>query len=151
MAADVGDDALFKKHWDVTDPRFVDLLPTTWAELVEKGFAERRRIMNAHQYHLTEQGWLAGLELNDAFDDGAFRKRAVALVAFLKGHVKGRNPPTDALVHPSHLPPELPFGFVLNALKSGLLQRMFPDKRMNARWDPTKNIRIPITFGMPVE
>jgi hypothetical protein len=151
MAADVGDAPLFDRYWDVTDPRFVDLLPTTWAELAEKGLTERRRVMGYHAYHLTERGWLTGLDLNGTFSDPAFREKAVALVAFLKGQVKGRNAPTDAFIHPSHLPLELPFGFVLNALKSGLLQHMFPDKRMNARWDASKNIRVPITFGIPLD
>jgi len=45
----------------------------------------------------------------------------------------------------------LPFGWVSNVLKAGLLQDMFPDKRMNARWDSgSRVIRVPVTFGMPV-
>lgn len=126
MSAGVGDEALFQKYWDVTDPRFADLAPTTWAELTEKGLVEQRRVQNYRAYHLTEAGWLTGLNLNGTLADAAFREKAVALVVFLKSQVKGRSAASDAIVHISHLPPDLPFGFVLNALKSGLLQEMFP-------------------------
>lgn len=152
IAADVGDAALFEKHWAVADPRFAELVPTTWVELEEKSLIRRRRIMSVGpQYHLTEDGWLEGLRLIGALQDPSFRERVVNLIQFFKGTIAGRRETADAIIHYSRLPQGMPFGFVLNALKSGLLQHMFPDKRMNAYWDATKNIRVPVTFGMPVD
>lgn len=43
-------------------------------------------------------------------------------------------------------------GWVLNLLKSGLLQEMFPSKQMNAYWEKTTaSVRVPQTFDMPID
>jgi len=154
MASEVGEAALFEKFWSVADPRFQDLALTTWVELQEKGLVVPRKIFGADaQYHLTEAGWIVGLRLGGTFDDPEFRARCVRLVKFFKHSVDGRSTTTDALISHHGLPAaDLPFGWVLNALKSCLLQEVFPDKRMNASWDRvSKVIRVPVTFGMPLD
>jgi hypothetical protein len=154
MASEVGDDPLYAVHWVLNDePALKDLLPTTWAELKERGEVEPRNVFGGGpQYHLTEAGWVLGLQLNGTLREKAFRDRCVDLVKYFKSQVVGRADHHDALVsHHEVQAAGFPFGFVLNVLKAGLLQEMFPDKRMNARWDTTsKIIRVPVTFGMPV-
>jgi len=75
----------------------------------------------------------------------------VDLLKYFKSLVDGRRAASDAFVsHHAAQAAGFPVGWLLNALKSGLLQEMFPDKRMNAYWDArSKIVRVPVTFGMP--
>ena len=152
MAADVGDVALFSKEWPSADPRFANLAPTTWAQLQERGLVTRSPVQNELRYLLTEAGWITGLRMNGTLDEEAFRRRCVAFIKFLKGLIKGRQGEWPSRIHYQKLPADFPFGWVLNVLKSGLLQEMFPSKQMNAYWEKaTASVRIPQTFDMPID
>jgi hypothetical protein len=152
MATDLGDEALFKKEWSRLDPRFEALADTTWAQLQERGLVVRSRVQNEPRYALTEAGWVAGLRLNGTLDDVVFRGRCVAFIKFLKSLVDGRYGEWPGRVHYQKIPPDFPFGWALNVLQSGLLQEMFPTKNMNAYWEKrTASIRVPQTFGMPID
>lgn len=152
MASDLADTMLSGKEWPKADPRFADIAPTTRVELPEKGLIVRSPVQNEPRYLLTEAGWLAGLKINGTLDNEEFRARCVELVRYFKSLVNGRDSEWPARVHYQRLPPEPPFGWVFNVLKSGLLQRMFPDKRMNAYWEKeTASVRVPTTFAMPVD
>ena len=129
MAADVGDAALFNMEWPRADPRFASIAPTTWVQLQERRLVTRSPVQNELRYALTEAGWVAGLRLNGTLDDGAFQARCVELVKFLKSLIKGRNGEWPSRIHWQKLPADFPFGWVLNVLKSGLLQRCFPRSR----------------------
>ena len=143
MAADVGDDALFNKEWPAVDPRFANLAPTTWVQLQERGLVTRSPIQNELRYLLTEAGWIEGLRLNGTLDEEAFRARCIDFIKFLKSLIKGRQGESPARIHNQKLPAHFPFGWVLNVLKSGLLQEMFPTKQMNAYCLPTDRSRTP--------
>ena len=152
MAADVGDAALFQVEWPKADPRFADLAATTWPQLHERGLVTRSPVQNELRYALTEAGWIAGLRLNGTLDDQAFRARCVAFIQFLKSLIRGRQGDWPARIHWQKLPVDFPFGWVLNVLKSGLLQDMFPKKQMNAYWDKASaSVRVPQTFDLPVD
>jgi hypothetical protein len=152
MASDLGDEALFEKEWRRLDPRFAALAATTWVQLQERGFVVLSPVRNEPRYALTETGWIAGLRLNGALDDGVVRERCIAFVKFLKSLVDGRQCEWPGRVHYQKIPPEFPFGWALNALRSGLLHEMFPTKNMNAYWEKkTASIRVPQTFGIPMD
>ncbi len=152
MAADVGDAALFEREWPKVDPRFGNLAPTTWIQLQERGLVTRSPVQNEVRYGLTEAGWIAGLRLNGKLDDAAFRARCIEFIRFLKGLIKGRQGEWPDRIHWQKLPPDFPFGWVLNVLKSGLLQEMFPSKQMNAYWEKsTASVGVPQTFDMPID
>jgi len=82
MASKVGDAPLWGVHWAVNnEPALKDLISTTWAELLERGLVERRRVLGGGpQYHLTEAGWVAGLRLNGTLGEQSFRDRCVQSV-----------------------------------------------------------------------
>ena len=134
-----------RKWWDVDRPDFADVVPTTWAELEEKGLIRRHRRNNPPpSYELTEAGWLAGLRLAGAFNSSSSRTRCVELVKYFKSKVAGRRETHDAFVSHEEIARVFPFPWALNVLRSNLLGEMFPGKRMNARWDETqKIIRVP--------
>jgi hypothetical protein len=90
--------------------------------------------------------------LNGTLNEEAFRVRCIELIKFLKSPIEGRQGISPGFVHYRTLPPDFPFGWVLNVLKSGLLQEMFPSKRMNAYWDKaTASVLVPQTFDMPID
>ena len=71
---------------------------------------------------------------------------------FLKHLVDGRGGEVPASLHHEKWPAQFSFGWTLNVLNSELLQRMFPDKRMNAYWQKrTASVRVRVTFGMPLK
>jgi hypothetical protein len=152
MAADVGDVALFMKEWPKADSRFSDISSTTWVQLQERGLLKRSPVQNELRYLLTEAGWIAGLRLNGTLDEEAFRSRCIEFIRFLKGLIKGRQGEWPGRIHHQNLPADFPFGWVLNVLKSGLLQEMFPSQQMNAYWEKASaSVRIPQTFDMPID
>jgi hypothetical protein len=152
MAADVADMALFRMEWPRADPRFANLAPTTWVQLQERRLVTRSPVQNELRYLLTEAGWIAGLRLNGTLDEEAFRGRCIEFTKVLKSLIKGRQGEWPASIHYQKLPADFPFGWVLNVLKSGLLQAMFPSKQMNAYWEKaTASVRVPQTFDMPID
>ena len=136
LATELGDELIVRKWWDIDRADFKDVIPTTWAELEERGLLRRHQRLNPPPaYELTEAGWLAGLRLAGVFDREPFRARCIELVKYFKSKVDGRREPHDALVTHNEIHPNFSFPWVLNVLRSGLLEEMFQDKRMNARWD----------------
>ena len=100
-------------------------------------------------YGLTDEGWLRGILYSGIFDSQEFRHRAVQLVKYFKSKVKGR---ALAVAFVSHreINTVLPFFWVANVVRSGALQELCPDKKMNVRWDEHQMIfRVPSTFALP--
>lgn len=152
LVAVIGDDYLLEHDFSLDDPRFADVLPTTWRELVDAGFAET----DYRAITLTPSGWIAGLRYAGLLESPDLRSRAVAMVRALKARVKGRHELHDELTDTRELAAELeiPEGWVTNALRANLLQAVFPKDRMNAKPDSQypSLIRIPPTFNSdPIE
>lgn len=151
LASELGDRGTFDVSWDVTLPAFTGVISTTWDELVERGLLRRHKRLNPPPaYELTDRGWAIGLALNGALEEGPVRERCITLVKYFKTAVDGRDRHGDAILLLDPLRDRFPLPWVLNVLRSSLLQHMFPDKRMNANWDEIqKCVRVPVTFGMP--
>jgi hypothetical protein len=134
------------------DPDFESLAPTTWRELVDEGLIEDRGEKPGPTFRLTPDGWIAGLELSGALIRQDIRERAITIRRALKARVKGRQEHYGAHVDVRELAFEvgLPVGWVWNAIRSNLLQAMFPDDLMNAALDGRREllIEIPPTFDM---
>jgi hypothetical protein len=134
------------------DAEFAALVPTTWRELVDEGSIEERGEKPGPTYRLTPSGWLSGLQLSGAFSRQDVRERAITIRRALKERVKGRRDHYDALVDVRQFAGELrlPVGWVWNAMRSNLLQAMFPNDLMNASLDFRHEllIQIPPTFDM---
>jgi len=132
MAGEIGDDYCFAWVFPVKDHS--DVLPTTWRELEDEGFVRHQHTFGNPQFQLTEYGWQEALSLSDRIADPDVIARAVRLVQALKGLVDGRNQIYDAHADEWDISAQtgLPAGWVHNAIKSGLLQRMFPKDMMNA-------------------
>lgn len=150
MLEQIGDEPTTTFHIGVTDAPVADLPNTTWIELSEALMVKRRKIIGGPcaQYEFTEHGWMVAHKVTGAIDTNRVRQRGQTLVAALKGYAKGRG--QEGFVELRTLSGEtgIPDGWILNAVKSGLLQEMFPTKKMNARWDPRSRwVRIPETFG----
>lgn len=100
---------------------------------------------------MTEQGWLEALRLRGGLEDPEVRCRAVNLVQALKRLIDGRDQIHDSFADERELAPStgLPAGWIHNALKSGLLQELFPGDKMNVSYDyRSRCFRVPPTFGM---
>jgi hypothetical protein len=154
MASELGDDKILAdKFWNIDRAGFADIIPTTWAELTEKGLIRRWRRHNPPPaFELCEPGWILGLKYAGIWESESFRERCIELAKYFKSLVAGRHQLQDALLSHHAAGQHFPFPWMLNVLKASVLQEMFPDKRMNARWDSShKIIRIPVTFGMPVD
>lgn len=152
MLEQIGDEPTSTFHIGVTDAPVADLPNTTWVELAEAGFVQRRSVIGGPcaQYEFTPHGWLAAHDLTGALRSEKVMKRAQTLAATLKGYVKGRAQHDKAMVDLRSLAGEtgIADGWLLNALKGGLLQKLFPDQKMNAFWETTsRSVRVPSTFG----
>lgn len=151
MVEALGDEPLNGVAFYPAEPRFNDLLNTTWRELLDQGFIEDRGEKPGPSFRLTPQGWLAGLHLTGALEQDGTRARAITIRRALKEHVKGRQAHYDALIDVRQLAEELqlPVGWVWNAMRANLLSAVFPDHLMNATLDSRQLlVKIPPTFDM---
>lgn len=150
MVDAVGDDSVNTTRFPVRKPEFAGLLPTTWPELEAAGLIRPDHAHGNPTYLLTPRGWLEALRLTGELQENtATWSRAQKLVRELKDLVRGRDQYHDALEDPRHFGPDLPPGWVWNAVTSGLLRELF-GPGMNAYPDPRSRftIRVPPTFGM---
>jgi hypothetical protein len=147
MVIDVGDESTRDHCFRASDPRFSELLQTTWREMLDAGLTESAGVHLL--YRLTPFGWYTGLRLTGMLESEELRERASKVAAALKGRVKGRHDVHDSLVDVRQLGIEtgLPVGWLCNVFDADLLPKLFPKDRMNARMEKLL-VRIPPTFGM---
>lgn len=143
----VGDDYCIEHFFRIDDPRLEGVLTTTWREMSDADLID----LSGHDFSLTATGWLTGLRIAGKLGSPEVRARALEMVKALKAQVKGRHDLHDEVIDVREFAKEvnLPEGWVVNALDSGLLQKVFPKDRINASLDPEYKvlIRIPPTFG----
>jgi hypothetical protein len=150
FAQDVGDGYCLGQFRGPKTETFAEFDHTTWTELAGQAALEPRHVGGRPQYALTPGGWLRALRESGRLQDPALRARAVTLVQALKAVVKGRTSHLGLLVDERALETTtgLPSGWIYNALSSGLLNEVFPDKDMTVDAAPShRGFRVPNTFG----
>lgn len=150
MLERIGDESVARFTIPISEGLLADLPDTTWTELTEAGLVQRHKVHNPPvRYQFTLEGWVAAHKLTGALGSDEVQARCQRLAAALKGHVKGRGQHGDVFVYYQTLASHanVPVWWMINMIKSGLLQEAFPGKKMNARWDDA-NVRIPPSFGM---
>ena len=153
LSLELGDRRIEEQWWDLDDDGELASVPSAvWKQLEQSGFLRCGRWREKIKYRLTLSGWVAGLDAAGRLRTAAFRTSCSRLVNYLASQVALQGSPRGAVVSPERLEAEeLASGWVLNAVRSGLLEHMFPDRCMNARWDPAlQNVRVPPTFGSPL-
>ncbi len=147
MVTAVGDEPIIPCHFHPSDPRFSDLLQTTFHELVRQSYIETTG-ERPPVYRLTPEGWLEGLRQLGELEGQRIHERATAIVNALKARIKGRHSEEHLDVEALANEIGIPVGWVWNALESNLLERLFPERGFDGVLDG-RLIRIPRTFGMP--
>jgi hypothetical protein len=151
MLERIGDESVSRFAIPISEGPLADLPDTTWTELAEAGLVQRHMVHNPPvRYEFTHEGWVEAHKLTGALDSDEVQSRCQRLAAALKAYVKGRGQHGDVFVHYQSLASQadVPVWWMINAVRSGLLQEAFPGKKMNARW-ADGNVRIPPSFGMP--
>jgi hypothetical protein len=151
MLERIGDECVPRFAIPISEGPLANLPDTTWIELTEAGLVQRHRVHNPPvRYEFTHRGWAFAHKLTGALNSDEVQARCQRLVATLKGLVKGRGQHGDVFIHHEKLASQadVPGCWMINAIKSDLLQEVFPSKKMNARWDDG-NVRVPPSFGMP--
>lgn len=140
-----GDQPLHGVVFRPSQPELAALAPTTWADLKDDGFIEDRGERPGPTYRLTPEGWLAALERTGALELAPVRERAIKIRTALKALVQ------RTAHYPQHINVRtladdlgLPRGWVHAAMKSDLLQTLFPDDLMNATLDIRNGLLISI-------
>lgn len=129
-----------------TDPRFADIPPTTWRELLHWG-----RVKSIEPgfpvYRLTGSGWVEGLTTAGLATSDPVRQRCIALTKALKDSVD-RHSHSDSYVTLKELAlaSATSPGWCFNALQSRFLANSFPTKQMDVRIDYPM-VYVPPTFG----
>ena len=151
MATEVGFDQEYSSvHFSVADARFSDVPTTIWIELKEHKRLKPVPHHDGPAFRLTGSGWISGLKVGGVFPNKDLIARAQAIAKALKRVVQGRDYYDDCAVEISFLASNSgqTEGCCYNFLQSGLLQVLFPKKKMNAYWDDADGcVRVPPTFG----
>ena len=121
----VGDEPIIPCHFQPSDPRFSDLLQTTFHELVRQSYIETTG-ERPPVYRLTPEGWLEGLRQLGELEGQRIHERAIAIVNALTARIKGRHSEEHFDVEALANEIGMPVGWVWNALASNLLERLFP-------------------------
>jgi hypothetical protein len=151
MASEVGDEPMNGFAFSPSEPRFQQLLATTWNELEGRGLIEERGEKPGPTFRLTPGGWLGGLRILGGLDDPQTLARAVTIRKALKARIKGRQAYDGSAVDVRDLAQEinLPVGWLWNSMRANLLSELFPNHTMNASLDRSGVlVRIPPTFDM---
>lgn len=152
LSSELGDLSTGERWWDAAeDWELEQVSDDVWNALEGDGLVRRRRRRDMQVYRLTDEGWAAGLEAAGIIGSEAFRARCRKLADYLESQVVRQSSERGAVISLERLEADgLPSGWVLNVLRSGLLNRVFPDGRMDARWDPgLHNVRVAPTFRAP--
>jgi len=135
-----GDKPLTGVMFRPSQPELAVLARTTWTDLLDEGFIEDRREKPGPTFRLTPTGWLAG-----TVEHPLARERAIKIRTALKARVKrDEHYPQRVDVRPFAEEIGLPVGWVHAAMKSNLLQALFPDDIMNATLDIRNGLLISI-------
>jgi hypothetical protein len=146
LVEEAGDRYFMEVLVEPHEDRFAGFATTTWTQLADRGFLKEE----AGAYELTERGWLKGMEVSGALSLPETRDRAVALVRALKARVAARQNHYDEIVDDREVAPEtgLPPGWIYNALRSNLLNVLFPHSDLTIRVDGHDGFLIPPSFGL---
>jgi hypothetical protein len=150
MLDDVGEHDVRQMHVTAGEPDYAEILPTTWRELLDDRLVDDElSVMAAARFRLTTHGWIRALMVSKKVDEPAFRDRCTRLARAMKAVVKGRESHYDGFAHVRELAVAsgLPEGWICNAIRGRLLQRVFPKDRWDAEYDQ-QMIRISPTFGL---
>lgn len=126
---------------------WTDFLPTTRAEFPRNGYVK----VAGAQAVLTPAGWLAAHQLNGAFDETAFRENATTLRAALEQLVTNGGRQNQARGDVSVLAREIELSenWVWNALRSQLLDAIFPGRNHTIEIVALRYVCVLNTFGSP--
>ena len=152
LSVELGDLGIGDRWWDASEDWELERVPDdVWNALEGDGFVRRHRRSDMQVYRLTEEGWAAGLEAAGIVGSDEFRERCRKLADYLESQLARQSSERGAVISLERLEADgFASGWVLNVLRSGLLKRVFPDGRMDARWDPgLHNVRVAPTFAAP--
>jgi hypothetical protein len=150
LSLELGDLGIVERWWDAGEDWELEQVPeNVWDTLERAGLVRRRRRSDMQLYRLTDDGWVAGLEVAGVLQGDEFKARCRQLADYLKSQVARQSTGRGAVISCERLEADgFASGWVLNVLRSGLLQRVFPESRMDARWDAgLHNVRVAPTFG----
>jgi hypothetical protein len=153
LSIELGDLGIAQRWWDAGEDRELEQVPeNVWDTLVRAGLVRRRRRSDMQVYRLTDEGWVAGLEVAGVLQGDEFKARCRHLADYLESQVARQSTGRGAVISCERLEADgFAPGWVLNVLRSGLLKRVFPNGRMDARWDPgLHNVRVAPTFRAPI-
>lgn len=150
LCLELGDLSVTERWFDAEEnEELAAVTASTWKSLERHGWVRRGRGARRNTYRLTDAGWVAALEVAGMLSGREFRSRCQALVGYFESQLAIQAIPRGALISPHRLEGDgFPWGWVLNVVRNGLLARVFPDRYLDARWDPSlQNIRVPPGFG----
>jgi hypothetical protein len=145
---DVEQQCFYTVNFGETEEMYKDIYPTTWREMLNRGWLEDMSTFQTTKYRFTSYGWLAAVCFLDLPNKPEFRNRMGLLAATLKGFLNGRNEDVFTRAEDIHAKSGLEIGFIENAIDSDLLGVCF-DVR-GAEWvrETLLTIRIPLDFGL---
>jgi hypothetical protein len=154
LSRELGDAGITERWWDIDEDWDLSAVNASiWDSLEQQGLVVRGRHRNkTNAYRLTDAGWTTGIEAAGTLASEDFRGRCQALVAYFESQLALQRMPRGAVISPHRLEADgFRSGWVLNVLRNGLLRRVFPDRCMDARWEPAlHNVRVLPGFGSPL-
>lgn len=148
----IGDDSVYQHPFNPDDPKFGDILATSWGHLRINNYVARAQGPNDRCCRLTEIGWSRSIEETDRLEDPELTRRCGRLAAVFKGYVEAAQYKDDQNVRFQQLVEDsgLPLGWLLNAISGQLLTLKFkhPVRYWVVPWVvPGSLLRVPAVFG----
>lgn len=148
MTEKLGDRAFYEMMLETSDQALVDIFPTTFELLEEKGLAQAFRAIGWARWGLTADGWLAGIQLLGQLEEA--KQRVGPIMAAIKDCVKGRQ--SFVFMYSGAIAQKagVSAGFMANVLESDFITRVLSRKSVDSarRGKPDYLLKIPIDFGL---
>lgn len=125
------------KFFDASMPGFTEFPGTTWSELEHVGILERDAVIGVCQYRIRPRGWIQILKATGELQKEETKRRAGKLAAAIKtfivhgqqSQVVGTHEVLSMLANDG-----IPEDWVYCAIKSGLLNQLWPERNFNVEF-----------------
>lgn len=149
MMGELGEHGINELRFDIDEPPYEIIYPTTWQYLEDQYFTKRYDTMGERHCFLTGYGWMEGLRIAGSLETTEMKEKVGRVMAEIKKLVEGRGEKAFEYVKAVAGGAVVSQGFAYNIIEGGYIETVL--HRKGVEWASRAQglmIEIPVDFGM---